>query len=319
MGVAFRHVPSVAVRPLAARAGRVLRVCSAGALDSPAVGAVPFAHVRRSPRRLCRRPGRRPAWARVPLRARLSRACGLPRAMTRRRPRPTSGCRSRTRSSRSVTSNCPPGSSRPAVGRRARAWSSSTAGSRRAIGPCRCRISSMRPASTASSSTSGATAPTRPNAPDQCRGVRARRAGRFQRAGRPAGGDSRERSRPFDGRDRGDPRSGGGPARRGARGHLGSRPDPYRLTRQTFQLANLPIPDPIAYPLAWLTTRVFLGPRGHSVSEVSSTPSIAALPRARCCSRTATRTRWSAPPYGTAAAAAAVACPHADAHPSSTW
>jgi alpha-beta hydrolase superfamily lysophospholipase len=46
---------------------------------------------------------------------------------------------------------------------------------------------------------------------------------------------------------------------------------PYRLTRHTFRLAGLPIPDPIAYPLAWLTTRVFLRPRGHSVGEVSAT------------------------------------------------
>lgn len=46
---------------------------------------------------------------------------------------------------------------------------------------------------------------------------------------------------------------------------------PYRLTRHTFRLANLPIPDPIAYPLAWLTTRVFLRPRGHSVGAVSAT------------------------------------------------
>ena len=46
--------------------------------------------------------------------------------------------------------------------------------------------------------------------------------------------------------------------------------DPYRLTRQTFRLANLPIPDPIAYPLAWLTTRVFLRPRGHAVATISA-------------------------------------------------
>lgn len=46
---------------------------------------------------------------------------------------------------------------------------------------------------------------------------------------------------------------------------------PYRLTRHTFRLAHLPIPDPIAYPLAWLTTHVFLRPRGHSVSSVSAT------------------------------------------------
>jgi pimeloyl-ACP methyl ester carboxylesterase len=51
--------------------------------------------------------------------------------------------------------------------------------------------------------------------------------------------------------------------------------DPYRLTRQTFHLANLPLPDLIAYPLAWLTTRVFLAPRGHDVRSVSATEAIA--------------------------------------------
>lgn len=50
--------------------------------------------------------------------------------------------------------------------------------------------------------------------------------------------------------------------------------DPYRLTRQTFRLARLPIPDPIAYPLAWLTTRVYLRPRGHDVDEISATSAI---------------------------------------------
>ena len=51
--------------------------------------------------------------------------------------------------------------------------------------------------------------------------------------------------------------------------------DPLRLTRQTFRLANLPIPDLIAYPLAWLTTRVYLAPRGHRVPEISATAAIA--------------------------------------------
>lgn len=50
--------------------------------------------------------------------------------------------------------------------------------------------------------------------------------------------------------------------------------DPYRLTRQTFRLARLPIPAPIAYPLAWLTTRVYLEPRGHRPSEISATDAI---------------------------------------------
>jgi alpha-beta hydrolase superfamily lysophospholipase len=50
--------------------------------------------------------------------------------------------------------------------------------------------------------------------------------------------------------------------------------DPYRLTRQTFRLARLPIPGPIAWPLAWLTTRVYLKPRRHAVSSVNATRAI---------------------------------------------
>lgn len=46
--------------------------------------------------------------------------------------------------------------------------------------------------------------------------------------------------------------------------------DPYRLTRQTFRLAKLPLPGPIAWPLAWMTTHVFLQPRGHTVADVSA-------------------------------------------------
>ena len=50
--------------------------------------------------------------------------------------------------------------------------------------------------------------------------------------------------------------------------------DPYRLTRQTFRLAHLPIPNVIAYPLAWLTTRVYLEPRAHTVDAISATTAI---------------------------------------------
>lgn len=50
--------------------------------------------------------------------------------------------------------------------------------------------------------------------------------------------------------------------------------DPHRLTRQTFRLARLPIPDPIAWPLAWLTIRVYLRPRGHRVSDVSASRAV---------------------------------------------
>jgi pimeloyl-ACP methyl ester carboxylesterase len=46
--------------------------------------------------------------------------------------------------------------------------------------------------------------------------------------------------------------------------------DPFRLTRLTFRLARLPIPAPIAIPLAWLTARVFLRPRGHALADVSA-------------------------------------------------
>jgi alpha-beta hydrolase superfamily lysophospholipase len=51
--------------------------------------------------------------------------------------------------------------------------------------------------------------------------------------------------------------------------------DPDRLTRQTFRLARLPIPTPLAYPLGWLTTRVYLRPRGHDVAGISATRAIA--------------------------------------------
>ena len=50
--------------------------------------------------------------------------------------------------------------------------------------------------------------------------------------------------------------------------------DPARLTRQTFRLANLPIPGLIAWPLAWLTTLVYLRPRGHTIASVSATRAV---------------------------------------------
>lgn len=51
--------------------------------------------------------------------------------------------------------------------------------------------------------------------------------------------------------------------------------DPYRLTRQTFRLAHLPIPSLIAQPLARLTTLVYLRPRGHRVPDISASNAIA--------------------------------------------
>ena len=53
--------------------------------------------------------------------------------------------------------------------------------------------------------------------------------------------------------------------------------DPWRLTRQTFRLARLPFPDAIAFPLAWLTTRVYLQPRGHRVADISASAALARI------------------------------------------
>jgi uncharacterized protein len=53
--------------------------------------------------------------------------------------------------------------------------------------------------------------------------------------------------------------------------------EPNLLTRLTFRLANLPIPEPIAVPLAWLTTRVYLRPRGHRVGEVSASRALVSI------------------------------------------
>jgi len=55
--------------------------------------------------------------------------------------------------------------------------------------------------------------------------------------------------------------------------------DPWRLTRQTFRLARLPIPGAIAWPLAWLTTRVYLRPRGHRVGRISASEALRTLDR----------------------------------------
>jgi pimeloyl-ACP methyl ester carboxylesterase len=51
--------------------------------------------------------------------------------------------------------------------------------------------------------------------------------------------------------------------------------DPRRLTRQTFRLARLPIPEPFATPLAELTTRVYLRPRGHAMGNLSASRAVA--------------------------------------------
>jgi uncharacterized protein len=51
--------------------------------------------------------------------------------------------------------------------------------------------------------------------------------------------------------------------------------DPRRLTRQTFRLARLPIPEPFATPLAALTSRVYVRPRGHVVADLSASRAVA--------------------------------------------
>lgn len=51
--------------------------------------------------------------------------------------------------------------------------------------------------------------------------------------------------------------------------------DPRRLVSETFRLAHLPFPAPIAGPLSWLTTREFIRPRGHRVNDISAGVAIA--------------------------------------------
>ena len=58
---------------------------------------------------------------------------------------------------------------------------------------------------------------------------------------------------------------------------LAAPADPSRLTRQTFRLARLPIPGVLAWPLAWLTTRVYLRPRGHTIASVSASHAVRAI------------------------------------------
>jgi dipeptidyl aminopeptidase/acylaminoacyl peptidase len=51
--------------------------------------------------------------------------------------------------------------------------------------------------------------------------------------------------------------------------------DPHRLTRLTFRLARLPLPTPVAIPLAWVTARVFVRPRGHALADISAARAVA--------------------------------------------
>jgi uncharacterized protein len=51
--------------------------------------------------------------------------------------------------------------------------------------------------------------------------------------------------------------------------------DPRGMIRQTFRLARLPFPGAIAVPLAWLTGRVFVRPRGHALHAISARHAVA--------------------------------------------
>ena len=177
-------------------------------------------------------------------------------------------------------STCRPGSSRPAAGSPAPASSSSTAGSRPATGRCRialflhaagfhCLTIDVRghganppeelPISAGEFGLDALAAFQALVARPEVTRRRDRSATRWARSGRssPAAADPRV----------------------AAVVATSAPADPYRLTRQTFRLARLPIPDPIAYPLAWLTTRVYLRPRGHVVAEHQRDRGHRALPR----------------------------------------
>jgi uncharacterized protein len=51
--------------------------------------------------------------------------------------------------------------------------------------------------------------------------------------------------------------------------------DLVRMTRKTFEMAEMRIPEPIATPLAWFTAAILLVPRRHSVEEASATAAAA--------------------------------------------
>ena len=53
---------------------------------------------------------------------------------------------------------------------------------------------------------------------------------------------------------------------------------PRLLTRRTFELAGLPLPGPVAHPLAWLTMHVYLRPRGHRPARVNALRAIRRYP-----------------------------------------
>jgi alpha-beta hydrolase superfamily lysophospholipase len=52
--------------------------------------------------------------------------------------------------------------------------------------------------------------------------------------------------------------------------------DPRLLVRETFRMADLPLPGPVAHPLAWIALRSLLRPRGHRPRAASARRAVAA-------------------------------------------
>ena len=95
------------------------------------------------------------------------------------------------------------------------------------------------------------------------------------------------------GAHRGDPRGRRGPAGRGRRRHVRPGrpvpPDPPDVPASP----TCRSPTSIAYPLAWLTTRVYLRPRGHVVADISATAGHRPLRRPGPARARRRRPRWS--------------------------
>ena len=56
----------------------------------------------------------------------------------------------------------------------------------------------------------------------------------------------------------------------GAVASLSAPADLVRMTRRTFDMADMDIPEPVATPLAWITAAVLLAPRRHSLADASA-------------------------------------------------
>ncbi len=52
---------------------------------------------------------------------------------------------------------------------------------------------------------------------------------------------------------------------------LSAPSDLVRMTRKTFEMAEMHIPEPIATPLAWFTAAILLVPRHHGIDDASAT------------------------------------------------